>query len=176
MTSLTRGQIFEVVFWIPFAIAAFAMTFTFDRELEIYKFGAAAWPRGVLLLIVLAALGQLFQDIKQRRRLESASEVDTTGPSNQMSGHALRLGITLLLPVIYASLLDTTGFYFTTPIFIALYLYVNGEHRVRWLVGVTLLIYVLLVFFFAKLLRVGLPVGYAEPFYSFSNWLLVLIQ
>ena len=37
----------------------YAWSFEFDKEIEIYKFGASAWPRAILLLIAVAAIGQL---------------------------------------------------------------------------------------------------------------------
>ncbi len=66
MTSLTRGQTFEVVFWIGFAALAYYFSFEFDQEIEIYLFGASGWPRVVIALIVLAALCQLIQDLVGR--------------------------------------------------------------------------------------------------------------
>lgn len=61
MGNLRIGQIVEAALWLGFAIFLFAYSFEFDREIEIYKYGAAAWPRAILLLIVIAAVGQLLQ-------------------------------------------------------------------------------------------------------------------
>ncbi|MCH7635817.1 MAG: tripartite tricarboxylate transporter TctB family protein, partial [Proteobacteria bacterium] len=41
MRRLTPGQWFEVFVWIAFAAFAYAASFTFDREIEMYRFGAA---------------------------------------------------------------------------------------------------------------------------------------
>ncbi len=59
MRQLRVGQIVEAVLWIGFAIFLFVFTFEFDREIEIYRYGATAWPRVILWLVVIAALGQL---------------------------------------------------------------------------------------------------------------------
>ncbi len=61
MGKLRTGQIVESVLWIGFATFLFVYTFEFDREIEIYKYGASTWPRAVLLLVVMAAVGQLLQ-------------------------------------------------------------------------------------------------------------------
>ena len=45
MRRLAPGQWFEVAAWIAFAGFAYAVSFTFDREIEMYRFGAAGWPQ-----------------------------------------------------------------------------------------------------------------------------------
>jgi hypothetical protein len=86
------------------------------------------------------------------------------------------MGITLALPIVYASLLNGTGYYFTTPLFLAAYLYMTGVRAARPLILVPLVIYVVVTFIFTRILYVGLPVGYWPGFYDFSNWLIVLIR
>jgi hypothetical protein len=181
MTSLTRGQTFEVVFWIGFAAIAYYFSFEFDREIEIYLFGAAGWPRVVIALIVLAALCQLIQDLVRQKQAKGEPAAEVPGaeqgiPREGRSAYMWRMSAILALPVAYALVLDYSGFYVTTPFFIALYLFVTGERRLRWLIAVPIIIYLLLLIFFTKLLYVGLPVGYTSPFYEISNWLLVLLQ
>lgn len=61
MSKLTRSQVLELAFWLLLAGSLFAYTFAFDRAIEIYRYGAAAWPRGVLILIAIAAVGQALQ-------------------------------------------------------------------------------------------------------------------
>ncbi len=173
---LTRGQLFEVAFWLAFALAAFALTYQFNTDIEIYEFGAYGWPRVVLIVIVLAVLGQLYHDLLTNRRArtagsEAAGEGDVRDPA-----YYVRMGTALGLPPLYALLLQPLGFYVLTPIFIAAFLYAAGERRWPWLLGVTAFIYVFLVLVFARLLYVGLPTGNIHPFYDISNWLLVLIR
>ena len=176
MSRLTHGQWFEVAVWIAFAAFAYAMTFTFDREIEMYKFGAAWWPRVVIGLIVIAAVGQLLQDLKAGQ----PEGHQDTGEFVKSSQHGLqfyvRMGITLALPIVYASLLNGTGYYFTTPLFLAAYLYMTGVRQVQPLIVVPLVIYVVVTFVFTRILYVGLPTGYWPGFYDFSNWLIVLIR
>jgi hypothetical protein len=176
MSRLTPGQWFEVAVWIAFAAFAYALSFNFDREIEMYKFGAAGWPRVVILLIAFAAVGQLFQDLKAGQPAVQRE----SGNSGNLLEHGpqfyVRMGITLALPLIYASLLNGTGYYFTTPLFLAAYLYMTGVHQVRPLILVPLVIYVVVTFIFTRILYVGLPVGYWPGFYDFSNWLITVIR
>lgn len=181
MTSLTRGQTFEVVFWIGFAALAYYFSFEFDQDIEIYIFGASGWPRVVIALIVLAALCQLIQDLVRQKQAKAEPAAEAPGaepglPRDEQRAYVIRMAAVMTLPVAYALVLDYSGFYVTTPFFIALYLYVTGERRPRMLIAVPIGIYLLLLFFFTKLLYVGLPVGYTSPFYEISNWLLVLLQ
>lgn len=176
MPRLSAGQWFELGFWIVFAAVAYGFSFEFDREIEMFRFGASGWPRVIIVLIVIAVAGQLFQDIRAGNA--DPGDIAEPGPSGTRNdpGSTVAIAITLALPILYASLLEYTGYYFTTPLFLAAYLYVTGERRVRWLVVVPLVIYVVLTILFTRFLYVGLPVGYWPGFYDFSNWLIVFIR
>ena len=181
MARLTGGQWFEIVFWISFAATAYLLTFQFDREVQMYRFGAAAWPRMVILVILAAAVGQFITDLRVRKAAEARGvELDAGYFRKMADEHGapvfVRMGITLALPLVYAALLQNTGYYFTTPFFLAAYLYMTGEHRIKWLIGVPLFIYVILTVIFTRFLFVGLPVGYWPGFYDFGNWVVVLIR
>jgi hypothetical protein len=65
-----------------------------------------------------------------------------------------------------------TGFYVTTPLFLIAYLYLLGERRWRYLVGVALFIYGLMVLIFTTVFYVALPVGNWPVFYDINNWLV----
>ena len=178
MGSMNRGQIFELAFWTFFAVGAFAVSFDFDRDIEIYKFGASGWPRAVILFIVLAVLGQLYHDLRERKtqRREAPGEVAKPAEIERDTGYYVRVGAILLVPLIYAALLERLGFYFLTPVFIIVFLLIGGERRWGWIIGVTAFLYAAYLLLFAKLLYVGLPTGNVHPFYDFSNWLLVKIR
>lgn len=176
MSRLTPGQWFEVFVWTAFAAFAYAVSFTFDREIEMYRFGAAGWPRVVIGLIVVAAVGQFLHNLKAGR----PAALHDPGYFGKFSEHGpqfyVRMGITLALPIVYASLLNGTGYYFTTPLFLAAYLYMTGVRQALPLIMVPLVIYVVVTVIFTRILYVGLPVGYWPGFYDFSNWLVVLIR
>lgn len=175
---ITKGELFEVTFWLLFAAGAFALTFKFDQEIEIYKFGANGWPRVVIILIALAALGQLFHDVKTRLAREASRKRKAPSLAAGRRGrkYALRIGAILVAPFIFSFLLDPVGFYTLAPIFVTVFLYVGGERRWTRLVGISLFIYALALLFFVKLLFVGLPTGNWHPFYDFSNWALTLMR
>jgi len=174
---MTKGELFEVAIWLIFAVGAFALTYKFDQEIEIYKFGANGWPRVVIILIVLAALGQLFHDIKARLARGASDEKKASAASTRGGAeYALRMGAILVTPFVFAFLLDAVGFYVLAPIFIAVLLYIGGERRWGRIIGISLFIYALAILFFAKLLFVGLPTGNVHPFYDISNWLLIMIR
>jgi len=175
---ITKGELFEVGFWLAFAAGAFALTFKFDQEIEIYKYGANGWPRVVIILIVLAALGQLLHDVKARLASEALGETRAPVPAagRERREYAWRMGAILVTPFLFAFLLDYVGFYSIAPVFIAVFLFVGGERRWGRLLAISLFIYALMVLFFAKLLFVGLPAGNWHPFYDFSNWLLAVIR
>jgi hypothetical protein len=65
MGRLSPGQWFEVGAWLVVAGAAYGFSLQFDRDIEMYRFGAAGWPRLIILLIALGALGQFVQDLRR---------------------------------------------------------------------------------------------------------------
>ena len=176
MRKPSAGQWFEFLVWTGFAVAAYALSFGFDRGVEMYRYGAAGWPRAVVLIILLAAAGQLLHDLRGGGAATAAVDYFSRMATEHGQRYVVRMGITLALPVLYASLLDHSGYYFTTPFFLAGYLYVTGERRVKWLIGMPLVIYAVLTVLFTRYLYVGLPVGYWPGFYDFGNWLVVLIR
>ena len=59
MGKLRAGHLVEAGLWLGLCLFLYAYSFEFDKDIEIYKFGATAWPRTIILLIALAAIGQL---------------------------------------------------------------------------------------------------------------------
>lgn len=171
----------EAAAWFAFAVLAFGLTFGFDQTLETYAFGASGWPRTVLILIALAAIGQFVLAGPNRAASalgesddEAAAEGAPQPVRNWRSG--ARLFALLALPIGYAVLLDPIGFYVMTPAFIAGVLLLAGERRPWTVLATMTAIYSVAVFVFAKLFFVGLPVGYLGPFYDVSHWLLVQLR
>ena len=64
MGNLRTGHLVEGAIWLSLCLFLYAYSFEFDKNIEIYKFGATAWPRTIILLIAIAAIGQLFQHWK----------------------------------------------------------------------------------------------------------------
>lgn len=174
LRGVINGRSFELLFWLTFAALGFYFSLDFDRKIEFYRFGAATWPRVVLGLIVLAALGQWWTARRQSHDDSESSLAATTAEHGY--GYLIRLAITFGLPLLYAASWQNIGFYFATPIFLVAYLYVTGERRLKWLILVPLGIYLVLMVIFTRYLYLGLPVGYWHPFYDFSNWLIPIIR
>lgn len=61
MGKLRIGHLVEAGMWLTLCLVLFIYTFDFDQEIEIYKYGASAWPRAIILLMAIAAIGQLIQ-------------------------------------------------------------------------------------------------------------------
>ena len=177
MAGLKRGQAVEVAFWLALAAGAYAFSFTFDREIEIYRFGATGWPRVVIVVLAFTALGLLVEYLRARPDAPAGARAGPEPDGARASiAHIARMTVTLLLPLGYALVLDYTGFYATTPVFIFVYLLITGERRPLYLILTPLAISLAMTLIFTKLLYVGLPVGYVSPFYDFSNWLLTVLQ
>ncbi len=59
MGRLRPGHLVEAGFWLGLCLFLYVYSFEFDKNIEIYKFGASGWPRAIILLIAIAAIGQL---------------------------------------------------------------------------------------------------------------------
>ncbi len=175
MQHLLKSGVFELLFWLVLAALGFYFSLEFDRKIEFYRFGAANWPRAILALIVVAALGQWWTH-RRSTAVSGPESGDESAASERGGSVGLRLAITFALPLLYAALWEQIGFYVLTPLFLIAYLYLIGERRVQWLIGAPLVIFGALTFIFTRLLYVGLPVGNWRPFYDISHWLVALLR
>ncbi len=165
----------EAVFWLSLAALFFAVSFNFNQPIEIYKFGATGWPRVILALIILVAVGNFYHAFKngseaQKGRVganEEAEKVEYSSLSQYVKTSWL-----LILPLFYAISLKPVGFYAGTPFFIALIMMAWGETRFRFILYNTLLIYGLLILLFMVVLNAPLPQGNVTPFYDVSAFML----
>jgi len=184
MGKLRPGHLIEAGFWLSFAALAYYYSFEFDQPIEIYKFGASSWPRAIILLIALAALAQLWwqsrygdEDLPEEIDIKPSEGAETaTVHAESKQAYYFRIGGLFLLPLLYAYFMNDLGFYASTPFFIVGVMWLMGERRWKYLLGVMAAAYIVIVIIFAKFLYVGLPVGNISPFYDFSNWLLVLLR
>jgi hypothetical protein len=165
----------ELAVWLGLAVIAYALTFEFADEVGTYAWGAASWPRAVILLIAVGALAQFAARLRAR------------GPGGQDAGmaptrfrvpgrSAIKISGSLALPLVYVYLLPKAGFYITTPLFLVAYLLLLGERRPAVVATTTLVIYAAINLVFTKLFYVALPTGNWPGFYDFSNWFLVTLR
>ena len=87
MGNLRTGHLVEAGLWLGLCLFLYIYSFEFEKDIEIYKFGATAWPRAIILLMTIAALGQLFHHWK--RGDESSSEIidAATGDGSEEAAH-----------------------------------------------------------------------------------------
>jgi len=64
MGNLRTGHLVEGAIWLSLCLFLYVYSFEFDQGIEIYKFGATAWPRAIILLMAIAAIGQLLHHWK----------------------------------------------------------------------------------------------------------------
>lgn len=168
----------ECAIWSSIAVGMWIYSFAFDREMSTFALGPVAWPRAVLVLIIVAAVGALIADWRARQH---QTDPATTGAADvapdTMDGAArLRLLAAILLPLVYVWLLPRAGYFATTPFFLAAYMYVLGISSWRMIALTTAVTYMLLLLLFSKLLYIPLPTGIWPGFYDFSNWLLIFLR
>ena len=237
MGRLRVGHIVEAVFWLSLALVLYIYSFEFERNIEIYKFGATGWPRALILLIAIAAIGQLihhwmagddatssvigaatddgaeeaaheahhsslrwylstfglliipFAYMRLPEWISAALALEGTGVQAVKLGIGAVLfiiylvwmqrnhvGAILALPIFFAAVLEDMGFYAMAPFFIVMVMILMGERRVKPMIGVTALVFGILLFLFVKVLYVGLPTGNIHPFYDFGNWVVKMLQ
>ena len=85
MGRLRTGHLVEAGIWLSLCLILFIYSFDFNQGIEIYKFGATAWPRAIILLMAIAALGQLFHHWK--RGDETSSKI-ISAATDEGSGEA----------------------------------------------------------------------------------------
>ncbi len=107
MGNLKTGHLVEAGIWLLFALVLFIFSFEFNKSIEIYKFGASGWPRALILLIALAAIGQLVWHWKQGEggatgELNKASDDSVAAPDEHSSlSWYLHTFAMLAIPFVY---------------------------------------------------------------------------
>lgn len=110
MGNLRIGHLVEAGLWLGLALVLYLYSFDFEQEIEIYKYGASSWPRVIIGLVVLAALGQLYWNWRRgdgdSEGMLGAASDDGAQTAAQEAGHAtlgwyLFTGLLLTLPFLY---------------------------------------------------------------------------
>ncbi len=173
----------EVLIWLGISLGMWIYSYRFDTGQAVYELGVVHWPRAVILFMAVAAIFCFFDRIRRRGATDGAAETaldqaaELGGGSGEPASIGVRLRIagTFVIPLVYLWFMPRMGYFFTTPFFLASYIYVFGETRWRVLVGASLGIYVFMLLIFSKFLYVPLPTGNWPGFYDFSNALLVFL-
>jgi hypothetical protein len=175
MGNLSRFHILEAAIWTSIALVFFIFSFEFNQGIEIYKFGATGWPRAVIFMLALVIIGNIFH---QKTHGSSVQEGRVGVTDNELDGveksasSVLNIIAFVLLPLIYAWSLKPVGFYAATPVFATLVIILLGERRIKWIIGISALIYAVLIGLFMVILNAPLPQGTVSPFYDFSAFML----
>jgi len=174
--KLTKSHLVETAVWALIALVFFGYSFEFNQPIEIYKFGATGWPRVILLLLLLVTAGNLYHQFHngsavQKGRVGIAETEDAETDYSDPATLAKIICI-LFTPFIFAYLLKPVGMYAGAPFFIALVIWLFGERRWQRILGVTLLIYAILLGLFMVALNAPLPQGNMSPFYDYSGFML----
>ncbi len=177
MGKLTRSHVIETAVWLFIAIIFFGFTFEFNQPIEIYIFGATGWPRVVIGLMLLVTFGNFYHHLKygstiQAGRVGIADDDEAVNYDNLSA--MIKVLAVLGTPFLFALSLKPVGFYFATPFFIVLIIIIFGERRWKWILGITALIYTLLLGLFMIVLNAPLPQGNMSPFYDYSAFILRL--
>ena len=175
MRQFTKMHFIESTVWVSLVILLFVFSFEFDKEIEIYKFGAAGWPRAVLGMLLLVIVGNIFHQMRHGDNIQTGRvgvSEDEMSDVDRTFGSVVTLTLFLLAPLFYAWSLKPIGFYSATPFFIASIICLLGEFRVRRILSITALIYGLLILLFLLILNAPLPQGTVSPFYDFSAFML----
>jgi len=150
MGKLRPGHIIETAFWLLLAAFLYVESSAFNKSIEIYKFGAAGWPRALIILMALAALGQLLYQYyagdESTGSLGAATDDGSEDAAREAGHSSLRWYLSTLwllaIPFIYMRLpdivamamtLDKTGIHvvklITAPVTLVLYLAtMRGNH------------------------------------------------
>ena len=177
-----KSIIFQLLIWLALGSLAYGLTYRFDIPLENYRYGAASWPRVIILAMVIFALIEAILDLVELRRHGPSRAVVTGGaadttPEKTIPGvtiHIKRLA-TFGVPLLFLFMIPRMGYYVSAPLFITVFMLLLGERRLKHLIVTSLVIYGVTLFVFTKLLFVPLPEGSWPGFYEVSSWIIVLL-
>lgn len=176
MGRLNRAHLIEAAIWAAIIAVFYLYSFEFNQPIEIYRFGATAWPRVVILLLLVAVIGNLYYQYKNGSEAQGdrvgMSETSDDGADFSDPATLIRMVAVLFTPFIFAWLLKPVGIYFSAPFFIAAIMWLFGERRLKAILIVTLVIYLIFLGLFLVILNAPLPQGNTSPFYDFSAWIL----
>ncbi len=175
---LFSKPVLEWLFWLALAATVYSLTGGFDEPIAEYRFGAAGWPRALCAALVFGATGQLIYKLARSQATQEVtteSEPASDAPSLSLGSKLQRFGV-FAAPFIYLYLTPEIGFYVATPFLILAILLLLEVRSLKALVGVTFVVYGLVLLIFTRFFYVALPVGRIEAFYDLNNWIIVLVR
>ncbi len=167
----------EWLTWLVLALVAYNITYEFDKPLEGYRYGATGWVRFVLISIVFGAtLQAIFKHFRwEEVEADEEDQADTLETESSWRRRIRSISI-FVVPLIYLWLVPRTGFYLTTPFFIAIYMVVLHVKGWKPFIIVPSIVYGLILLIFTRLFYVALPVGSWQAFYDINNAIIVTVR
>ena len=120
MSRLKPRHYVEAAFWLVLVAFFFAYSFEFNKDIEIYKYGATLWPRTILILIALAAIGQFLDQRKNGDKAASntmAAAHEEPEADQEHSGLAWYAStfVLLCIPFVYMNLPEKIVSWMSVP-------------------------------------------------------------
>lgn len=170
-------EVAEAAIWLAFALGAWLYTYPFEHELRSYALGTVSWPRAIIVVIAICALGQLADALRNGgSEAEATERPDENASDERRLSRRLRIVAIFGLPLLYVWFLPRTGYILTTPVFIAVYAVLFGQRRLRNVLALALGVWLLTVIMFLKFLFVPLPRGNWAGFYELSGWVVSFLR
>lgn len=124
----------------------------------VNELGAEQWPQGILILLILAILWNIFKFFRVHKSAE-ISEAFRAFPGDVVGFFKSKLFFGMVLVVVMAMAYEPVGFMVTCFVFLMAYGLLLGQRNIALLVGTSLLITVILYVGFSVFLGVLLPRG-----------------
>ena len=163
------GVLVEWLIWLAIAWFFYQQTAHFDETIGSYRYGATGWPRALAVCVAIGATGQMLYRLLVR---ETASPVAAAPAEATSWATWAQRGAILALPLVWLWFVPLIGFYVATPIFVLALLLVLEVRSVRALLGVTAIVYGLVLLIFTRYFYVGLPIGSLDGFYEVNDWIV----
>jgi len=163
----------EWAVWIALAAAAWSQMAYFDEPIPGYALGATGWPKAVCVAIAIGATGQLLLKLFSGRTPGAAS-----GPAaRDIPWDRLAKGVAIFaLPFLFVWGAERIGFYVACPLFVLALMLLLEVRSWKPLLGVTLIVWGLVLVVFTRLFYVALPVGRWDPFYGWNEAIIELAR
>jgi len=128
------------------AAVFFVMAMYFDKPLNPFDSGTAAFPMLISASLFITAVWMMLQEF---RRLPTSEPVK-----------AKRFGANIfsaILIILYAAAMPYAGYYLSTLVFIPTFLVASSERRWKWIIIITAVLLLFNYLSFDRLLGVSLP-------------------
>ena len=169
--------IVEWAIWIVIAGIVYIQMGSFDKEIAEYAFGATGWPIALCIGVVLGASGQLANQLLSANADDVEHQDNDIPASSRLSHWRLIQRVAIfVLPLIYLFLVPYVGFYLATPVFVIALLLVLEVSAPLAIIGVTVVVYGLVLLLFTRFFFVALPTGRIAAFYDLNNAIIGLVR